>query len=344
MGEVTRANLTAQGAGGAGLGTSAARWSLVTVWALGVTGRVLQGSAPPPEFTEIVAYATLLPTAFLLSTPGDRILSRARELAVVAGALVTQCLVIASTVRFDGDPTSQQIWPFNFASYLLGLLVARGNLIAGAIGGATFAALGIGWASADGHTPTETIALVSTPLLALVVGTVWHMVLSRVVSSERHHRSAEARAALAAELAAAAAEADRRALAEVLQGVGRPLRAVARGDELDDALRLELTLVESSVRDRIRSPWSRHPTLTAAITRRRRLGADVLLLGERDEPLDDQLVAAAADLVAHAPADSITIHAVPDGGHAAVLSILMRRPDSTIRTQFAPDGEVVRRS
>lgn len=331
-------DVTAAGSGGAGLGTQAARWALLAVWALGALTAAIQGDFEQLDLVRVSAYLVSLPSVILLTTPGDRTLDRPRALAVVSFALATAALV------FSSDPTLRQTWLFNLSVYIVALLIARGNATAGGVGGAILIALGAACAWADGWTATAVAELVGIPIVALLVGSVWRLALRRIVASERRHRSEQAHAALAAELAEQTAASDRRELTEVFSQVVLPLSLLARGRELDERFRSELTLIEATIRDRIRAPWAQHPALAKTIAAQRRVGVDVLLLGEREEPLSEQLSMAAAGLIEAAldrvAYGSVTLRVAPPG-REHVLSVLLRGDAQTMRVLLAADGSVL---
>lgn len=323
----------------AGLGTRAARWALVTVWALGVAHGVLGETLTPAETLatgapwRLAAYGCALLGALLLTTPGDGALARGRA-AVVAG-----CALAAALLLFRGGAPVERLWLFDFSSYLPALLIARGNSVLGALGGGLLIGTGVGWAVTEG-TASGAVELVAMPATALVVGVVWNIALRRIVAREQGHRSSAARAALAAEIAEENAIADRRELADVHRQAAPLLTRLAEGEAVGAR---ELAVTEAAIRDRIRSPWVRHPVLTATITARREAGVDVRLLGESAggrAPIGDALAHAVADLVARPERGTVTIRAMP-AGRAGAVSVLLDDGVAATRVVLAENGAIL---
>ena len=334
------ADVTASGSGGAGLGTLATRWALGGVWALGVIRSVIQSGWMPTSPLRVAAFGIALIGAIALTTPGDRILDPVEAVLVGCCALGTASLLLAS------QPAVGRIWLFDFSSYLVALLLARGNSVIGATGCALVVSLGVTWAVLVGGSATATVDLVAVSIMASIVGVTWRLVLRRIVALERFHRTAEARAALDAELAEESALADRRELAEVWRAAGPLLGMVAEGRTLDGALIRELAVAEASIRDRIRSPWVVSPELARVISDRRRQGVDVLVLGEASGPrttIPPELAGALVSLVARQHAGRIVIRAVPPGREDAV-SVLLAGDGSISRILLADDGTVISRN
>lgn len=328
------ADVTAAGSGGAGLGTRAARWALGGVWLLGIVAGALEGVFADPRPVLLAGYAIALVTAYVLTTPGDRTLDAPRAWTVIACSLVTAWALFAS------GPPVERIWLFDFVSYLVALLLARGNVVVAGAGAAALIGSGLGWAIAVGGSSAAATALVTAPLLALAVGIVWRLALRRIVARERFHRTAAARSALRDELANDAAAADRHELAEIRDAVEPLLAALAGGEAIDDRAGRELAVVEAGIRDRIRSPWVLRPDLTAMIAERRGAGVDVLLLGERPgvrEAIHDGLADALRDLVSRARRGSVTIHAMPPGRDASA-SVLLDDGETVVRHLLSDEG------
>ncbi len=337
------ADLTAGGTGGAGLGTRPARYALITVWALGAVNGVIAGWMG--SRTDLVVYLLALAACVALTGRGDDML-RPAAAALVAGAAVSSGVLLLAV-----HPLPIGFWPIDFASYLIALLIPRGNIRAATIGAALL--LGavpiVGLAQSAG---ADTIAKVMVvPVLALIAGVVWRVILRQIVMRERTHRSRAAIAARDIRIDREAAERYRAELDTIREQAGPLLRAIAAGEPLDPALRHRLMITEAAIRDRIRSPGLAHPTLTAAIADRRRAGVRVLLLGDSsgtdgsdgsDGTVGDELAATIGGLIAPVIDGSITIRAVPRGRGGAV-SVLLSAPDRTERLLMAADGTVIDR-
>lgn len=330
------ADVTSAGTGGAGLGTPAARWALIGVWLLGVTSGLLEGRLLPPTTLDVLAYLLALGGSILLTSRGGHLLAGGHVLGVVAASLTSAALVLAA-----GGHTGE-VWLVNFASYLLALMIARGNVRAGTLAGVLLLALVVGWPAEAGHTVAEAIA---HPVIALLVGGIWRMVLHAIVTREREHRELGPRAELEARAADEAAARNRHELQEISVDVVPLLRAIQHGAPIDEQLARTLTVTEASIRDRIRSPWLQHPTLNRAVTGARRRGVPVLLLGESaggEGAVDDVLAAALGGLVAPVTEGSVTVRAIP-AGRGPVASVLVEDHRGTVRTVLAADGTVLER-
>ncbi|OJX70970.1 MAG: hypothetical protein BGO95_11595 [Micrococcales bacterium 73-13] len=334
------ADVTAAGSGGAGLGTPGARWAFCAVWALGVLSEGIGATWGPPSAWRLLGYATALVGVLVTTTPGDRTLDRPRAVVVDLAMLASVGALLAS------GPEVERIWLFDFASYLGALLVARGNVIAGAAGSAVVILGGAGWGLAVAGPGPGVVGLVVTPIMALVVGFIWRAVLRRIVAQERLHRTEAARAELSAQLADEAAAADRRDLAEIGEEAGPLLARLAEGLPINERWRREIEVVEAGIRDRVRSPWLLGPALDATIADRRRAGLDVVLLGERPGPrqrIGGRLGTVLHDIVVGAERGSVTIRAVPPG-RAAAVSVLLDDGETAPRLLLLDeDGQAVSR-
>lgn len=326
------------GTGGGGLGTGAARWALSAVWALGVLHMVLNGRIDPLDPRLLAAHTASLLGAFLLTAPGDRVLDRPRAIAVAAASLTTAVLV------YSLQPPLEYLYTYNFGSYLVALLLVRGNVLVAGIGSGLYLVSGWCWALLrPDATVTGVVSFMAVPTAALITGIIWLVSLARTVAAERERRLEEAEARLAADLADQAAARDRRELAEISGELGPLLLGIARGDPLDARVHRELRIAEATIRDRLRAPWSLHPVLAAAIAERRRAGVEVLLLGERAEPnarIRDELAAAIVAIIGAVEYGAVTIRAVPRGRGPAI-SVLVESADRVDRLELAENGTAV---
>lgn len=334
-------DVIAGGTGGAGLGTRPARYALVVVWALGLANGVITGQAGRPA--DLLTYLIVLVGAVVLTGRGDDVLPRSSAALVVAASGLTVALVLV-TVPITAVP-----WLVNLASYLVALLIARGNGTAGAIGAAVLLTVVLIAAVSGSADPVAVARLLWVPALAMVAGIVWRLILEQIVRRERAHRSQAARAARDIRIAREAAERYRAELDTIRDQAGPLLRSIADGGLLDAEHHRRLTVVEAAIRDRIRSPGLAHPELIAAVADRRRNGVRVLLLGAADdpaggtdEPPGDALAAAIGAVIAPVTEGSITIRAIPPGRHGAV-SVLIAGPSTTQRSLLAADGSVLDR-
>lgn len=238
----------------------------------------------------------------------------------------------------------QESWLVSLAYYLVALLIARGNSIIGGIGAAVTLGYGLAWAILAGATPEATFRLLALPVIAIVVGSLWRVVLRRLVARERRHRVDAALADRQTRAAAEAVEANRRECAEIDAQAGPLLERIAAGEPLED-LRVDLRVAEGAIRDRIRSPGLRLPALVEAIAERRRAGVDVLLLGEQEDAEErpsEACLAAIGRVIAQADAGRVTVRILPPGRDAAA-SVVQQHGDRVQRTMIAADGTVLAR-
>lgn len=330
-------DVTATGTGATGLGTPTARWALAAVWLLSIAWGAITGAFAELTLVRILPYLTLLVGGYLLSTPGNQPLSPPRAVGVVVAALVADIFVLRALT------VVQESWPLSLAYYLVALLIARGNSIIGGIGAAVTLGYGLSWAILTRAAPEATLDLLAIPFIAIVVGAIWRVVLRRVVARERAHRTDAARAARQTRVAAEAVEANRREFAEIGRQADPLLERIATGEPLGE-LRVELRVTEGAIRDRIRSPGLQQAVLTDAIADRRRVGVDVLVLGEQG--IENQpgpgCIETISALVAEADAGRVTVRILPPGREAAA-SVVHQRGDGVRRTMIGADGAVLAR-
>lgn len=339
-------DVTAHGTGGAGLGTRPARYALIAVWVLGLTNGFITGLVARPA--DLLAYLIALLGVLVLTGRGDDILPPTAAALVVVASGLTVALALWTV------PIATGPWLVDFASYLLGLLIARGNRLAGTVGAVAGLLVVLVAATAQPADPVAVAELLTVPALAVAAGVLWRMVLRQIVRQERAHRTQAARAARDIRIAREATERHRAELQTIHDQAGPLLRAIADGDPLDPQTQHRLTVVEATVRDRIRSPGLAHPDLVSAVARCRRAGVRVLLLGAADNlpddpaavrpgrELSDELAAAVGMLIAPVTDGSITIRAIPAGRDGAV-SVLVAGSAGTERALLAADGTVLHR-
>lgn len=332
------ADLSSASTGAGGLGTTAARWALISVWALGLLSDLLSGAVAPPLGSELLALPFGLVAAIVLSTRGDDALSPFRAAVVGASAGLSAIGSLAS-----GAPLGHT-WSFAFAAYMAALLLPRGNVRSGLVSGAAIAALGLAWALRFEASPAQLLDLLALPVLALVVGSVWRRLLRRIVTRELTYNREVERAAMAARIAESSTSATQAELAAIGEDVGETLRAIRDGRPLDDALLTEVAVAEASLRDRIRSPNLHHAHLSPAINRARRRGVQVVLLGgsSPESVVTDALANSIVEVVDGAQSGSMTLRAIPAGRHGAV-SVLRADEHGDERLVLAADGRLLSR-
>jgi hypothetical protein len=323
------ADLTSAGTGAGGLGTSGARWAVTAVWGLGVISDVLGGS---------VALPFGLLGAVQLTTRGDDALSRRRAGAVAAASVISAVGALTS-----GAPLGHT-WSFAFASYVAALLIPRGNVRSGLVAGSLIGLLGAGWAVWHGASASQYVDLLALPVLALFVGATWRAMLTRIVVRETTYRRDVERAAVAAEAAAAAESATQAELAQIGTEAEATLRRLHEGHILDEAFLAEISVVEASVRDQIRSPNLRDAGLRAAIERARRRGVEVTVLDSStpQAPVVGALAERVAAVMDDLDSGTVTLRIMPRGRQGAV-SVLRADERGHERLVLGADGGLVSR-
>jgi len=332
------ARLTPASTGGGGLGTPATRWALTAAWALGVLSDAVGGSVGVPYWNELLARPFGLIGALVLTTRGDQALRPGRAAIVAASAVLS-----ATGALMSGAPLTQT-WSFYFGSYLTALLIPRGNPRSGLVGGSLIVLLGGFWAHTHGVSVALAFDLLAFPLLALVIGATWRWFLGRIVVRELTHTREVERAAMAAEIAEASIAAIHAELAEIGADVGEILHAIGDGHWLDDEFATEISVVEASVRDRIRSPHLRDASLSAAIERARRRGVGVLVLGSSSHAsaIAGTLATSVAEVIDGVGTGAITVRAIPAGRRGAV-SVLRADDHTSERLVFDAGGRLLSR-
>ncbi|MFV0434345.1 MAG: hypothetical protein ACK5LO_10225 [Leucobacter sp.] len=331
------ADLTAAGTQAAGLGTRGARYTLITVWALGIWSTLLQSALDEYLLQLVLASALQLVAVLLLTFPGGRRLRFPLGVGCAATALLAGALVL-----YTASP-EEDSWPFNFAAYLLALLTTRGNIREGIGGGFLLLAAGLVFGIAAGASPAELFAFLILPVIAFTIGIVWRIALSSAVARERAHLTEAELARLAAEAAEAATARDQGLIGGVRAEAGPALEEIWRGQEIGDPEALRFAALAEGIRDQIRSPSLRHPLLDGSIRAARGRGVRVLLLGSEsagDHRLGDALAIAVAETIAPVARGSVTIRAIPQGQRAAI-SVLVSEAGSARRSSFDHDGALL---
>lgn len=314
------------------------RWVLCAVWGLGILTAVIDARLGRASVASPVAFATLLGALWAISTPGADVLSRGRALLVVMGVLATVTMVAAT------GPATGRTWLVDLSGYVIALLVARGNLGAGALALVGYTAIVASWV-AQSPPPPPFVAVLGAPAFALVGGVVWFVVLRRAVARERAHRSDAARAETDARIAVEAAHADQREIAAIRAVVEPILRRLLAGDSLDDAARLDAGVAEATVRDRIRSPWEPGNEFDARVERLRRQGVIVVQIGERSGrrvPMPAPLVVTLLEILAPVSTGRVTVRTLPPGRGAA-MTVVIDDGATVSRTSVTADGALAER-
>lgn len=301
------------GLGAAGFDRGRARWALVVVWLSGVAYGFIGGSLPSRSPMLILAYLACLAAALLLTT------RRPAPLTVAQAGALGVCAVFSSAVSLQFEAADS--WLLQFPSYLVAMLIPRGNPVLGGVPGAAIVALVIGWGIGAGQPPDQLVGMLADPVAALFVGYVWLLALRYFVGRERAARDAAADARASEAAALAASELAASELAEIEAVVAPVLDDLAAGRAFDEAFHADVAVAEAVVRDRIRVPQLRHPRLEAALAGARRRGVRVLLVGEPSGTtgLDDATAGTLTGLVDSVAAGAVTIRSAPGRPLTVVL-------------------------
>ncbi|MGN0063343.1 MAG: hypothetical protein ACI379_03815 [Nocardioides sp.] len=318
--------------GGAGLATPMARAALLAGWVASLFGAVLDAQVPAPTPAVVVGFAAALLGALCLTHPVQRKLSPRWAAAVVA------CAAVSGASVLTGQVWSGETRLFNFASYLAALLVARGNPVAG-LGTGAGLVVGAGVWSAFTAQPTSAIAaLVLVPATALVLGTLWRVVLVAMLRRERVHHAVVARteAQLRAEQEATASH--RAEMSEVRRQAAPVLAGLASGEVIDDALAHDASVLEATLRDRITHPQFQEPSVVAAVERARARGVTVTLLVEGASAPGPELSADLAAAIDGSDAGAVVLRRPP--GAESDTTLVLTRNGSTSRLTFGAGGDL----
>lgn len=277
--------------------------------------------------------ATATGAAGLASPAARWTIAFAWVMGVASGVLSAGALVLME------GPTGA-VYLFDFASFLVALLIARGNPWHGAVGGAGMVLGGLAWGVSSGAPASVVGQLVALAVMSQVLGVLWRLVLRWVVRRERWHRSEAAQAqrdTAAARHATRLVEEELRQVRVIAQPV---LQRIAEGAPMSDDLRRDAAIVEGTVRDRLRAPAFRHPLLVEAIGRLRAQGADVTVVSPQDlEPVSDALAAQIVSALDDADARRLVLRAtrVEDG-----VELTLRQDG--ISHDFSPENSPARPS
>lgn len=324
------ARLIAPGAGSLGMGTPTARYGLLTVVLLYAVNGVIVGYLAPGNPLAFAAYVLMAIANLLLTEQSERPLAAPR-----AAALIGCALLAGATVLFT-DTEALEPELFGASLLILGLLAVRGNGGAAVLGAGAFVIVGVLWAVAR-EIPPALAAVRFLSLLALPAGILWRLQAVRFAEREGRYRSEAAQAEFAAEVAR---EAARRTAAEL---------RVVRDEAVDVLDRLrgglpvaesELSMVEASIRDRIRAPQLQTERLRSAVRDARERGVRVLQMGQAADlrpPISDALARAVAEILDRVIAGEVTIRLL-SARHAAAITVLAESPESTELHWLDSDG------
>ncbi len=331
MAPLTTTSSVETGAGG--LGVPIARWALLFAWAVSVAQGAVAGRLSADADAVVFGAASVL-TLIAVILVTDR---HAAPLDVTGSTVAAGSAVAAAGLRLATDPEVQP-WSVDVSAYVAAALIARGNYIAGVVGGALIAAASAGIALARTGSPAAAFAAVALPGVALLIGILWRAGIGVVVRAERRHRTAQARGEIALEASLAAAAEYAAQLRSIRDEAAPLLHRIARGDSLSADELVEVRVQEGAIRDQLRSPRVRDDALAAAIADARRRGVRVSMLwlegpGAAPHP---ELLHRIAAIVADTAEGTLTIRAADGAGGVTVV----RSGEGGSRTVLELDGTV----
>lgn len=315
-----------------GLATPNARIAMVLVWASGIVHSALVGLFPAP--TPAIGVTCLLVAligVLIVTAPRPGRLPRADALiAVACSTLIALCVLAYADIA---DSPAGEVWLLTFASYLVALICARGNPVAGSVGAGLIVALLCTWGVATHQSPTGLLAMATPTVVSQLVGIVWFVGVRRMSRRETGVRTDALASATGVLAAAGARRRARRELAGILR-LSRPLfERLAAGADVDEHMMRELAGVEGAIRDRIRAPGLHHPVLADALRAARERGVRVLLLGAEDHgagSLPVEIAASILGIVSDDAVVSLTIRELP-GTTTDGVSVVAERADGSVR-------------
>lgn len=313
-----------------GLGTRAARGTLLIVWATGVV-RVALDWRDHGEWQSVVALAVVLVGSLVLTTPGDDDLPVVRA-SIVAAVPVVNAVLLLPTLPAELDET----WLLDIGAYLAALLMVRGSVALGWIGGGALLLGLLTWIVVHRPDATDAFELVVQPAIALAIGTVWRRLLLRSTSRITAYRAAQLRAQLQAEVTRDATARSRTRLVAVQERAAPLLHDIVESGGLSPDGRARAREVEAGLRDELRAPTLAVAPVARAVALARRRGVDVLLLDDRGRdaaPVDSRILSEVATLVGALRRGRATVRALPPGRRHAV-TVVVDDGDRTERHVF----------
>lgn len=334
------ADVTSRATGAGGLGTPAARWSMLFIWVTNMLSGLVNQTFAAAPLLWLSACLAALAGSLLVTLPGNERLRPTQALAVVtiAGWVAVAALVSATQVAY--------LWPLNLAGYLLSFLIARGNTVAGSAGGVLVVAAAVAWALPQAPEPGQVGELVGIPIGFVAAGFAWRLVLRWIVTRQRAHRGEAAQAAEQARLSASALAESHAELGRIRTEVAPLLERIIAGERIDAAFRTELRTTEAAVRDRICAPHLQQPVLVEAIAALRARGVTVVVVGESPEPgrlINPALAEAVANLITPVRTGQVTVRTLPPGRPAA-LSVVISDEAGPRQAQLDTSGTITTRS
>lgn len=296
-------------------------------------------SHPKAWIMEVSLAAFVLGSLFLL-IPRDTFIPRLRETLVTFSAMTTGVIILGlGTPVYDSGL-------FLNAVVLCSVIILYGNSVMGLLGGCILiVSHAIATYSLIPDPPlTEALSLYSALVILAALG--W-LRFTKMISERQMEFHAQGLAAIATK-----GEHERALVrmrmnnAIAATGALQALQSLTGARDVDHALRTEMLIAESSLRDHIRCPEFDNPLLAQEILAARYRGVEVLLLGTTKnptaevEPIDADFAAAIAAKVVEAKSqDRITLRLLPKGSSPAVVSLSINTTDgSFVQWQWNDEG------
>lgn len=294
-----------------GLGTKAARWGLLAVWIGGVAFGLINFVFQTHPVSAIFAYLCVLASMFFLTTPGTMPLTFARS--ILTSSLALTAVVVTLCINTE---LGLGLWCVDIGIYLIALLIVRGNpAVAGTIGALALGAILV-WSIVRDVSAADRTQLLVEPLLALLVGVLWLATSHWVGRTSRALHNSAAVAQMQARATEEANSAQDLVLDQIHSGVAPLLNRITQGTELTVSDRLEASVLEAGIRDRLRSPDIATPAVELAAREARLRGVDVVILGIPESLEQSQESASSvniASVISGIRSGRVTIRRLPAG-------------------------------
>lgn len=243
--------------------------AVLAIWTLG------EVHSPWPTLAALLIFGA---TCLVLSLDtGDRVSLRSTLITCAAGVAMT-LLVSWQVVESEHTQWQYAQWYFGSGVVALFYLCLRGRSGWAWIGYAAMSIVAALWGFTT-DSPSA-LALIARQLPILVTGTLFAVGMRRTVD-QIESLAAATSDRMAAEAAAEATAAERRARLAELETLAAPLlRRLADGAPTTDEERLEFALAEADLRDSVRGRSFRVPAVSRAVRAARRRGVGVILLDD----------------------------------------------------------------
>jgi hypothetical protein len=226
----------------------------------------------------------------LIGAPAAVISLPRRIGAPIAFGCVLSLVTAATVSTFSLPPVAQgpdyRSWALGAVTFVALGLAFRGRYVEAWLTLACIAGVTIGWSVAMGLGPLVGGGLVVRHFGTLLAGSLISVALARSARSAAAFEAVDRQEREATEAARARHLARQAAAQAVLDQAEPLLEQLADGHALSEADRLELLVLEGSLRDRIRAPELLQDGLRHAVAAARRRGIDVLLLDEAGPAAD----------------------------------------------------------